>query len=285
MNGNNCKTTCWLVALAAGWLIGLYLWVGADWGFFGSLVVGVVVSVVASLILPRVFCSEAAAQKSGAVSAGASSASGASAASTSSSPAPAPATDPTPTSEPRATAEPEPTPEPEPEPEQVSEPTPDPAPVAASQSGGVIKASTELPGQNELAARKGTWRYQGETSKATALPASDSEPSPGPGVTPAPQDDAIQPQGLTVARESGADDLKMIKGIGPKLERLLNSMGFFHFDQIAGWGASDVAWVDENLVGFKGRVSRDTWVDQAKTLAAGEETEFARRAKKDGIYD
>ena len=38
-------------------------------------------------------------------------------------------------------------------------------------------------------------------------------------------------------------------------------------DQVAAWRASEVAWVDENLEGFKGRVSRDNWVDQAKKLA------------------
>jgi len=90
---------------------------------------------------------------------------------------------------------------------------------------------------------------------------------------------------LSAARGGKADDLKMIKGVGPKLEGVLNGIGVYHFDQIAGWSADHVAWADQNLVGFKGRVSRDNWVDQAKKLAAGEETEFAKRAKKDGIYD
>ena len=44
-------------------------------------------------------------------------------------------------------------------------------------------------------------------------------------------------------------------------------MGFFHFDQIASWDASQVAWVDENLDGFKGRASRDDWVAQACSLS------------------
>ncbi len=96
---------------------------------------------------------------------------------------------------------------------------------------------------------------------------------------------AGQPEGLGAAREGGADDLKLIKGVGPKLEKLLNAMGYFHFDQIGGWGPGDVAWVDENLKGFKGRVSRDNWVDQAASLADGIETEFSRKAKKDGKYD
>lgn len=93
-----------------------------------------------------------------------------------------------------------------------------------------------------------------------------------------------KPEGLRSAREGGPDDLKMIKGVGPKLQILLNDLGFYHFDQIAGWTAGDVAWVDENLQGFKGRVSRDNWVEQANKLAAGDETEFSKRAKKDDIY-
>ena len=76
----------------------------------------------------------------------------------------------------------------------------------------------------------------------------------------------------------GADDLKKIKGVGPKLEALLNRLGVFHFDQVAAWTAEEIAWVDDNLEGFKGRVSRDDWVAQAKILAAGGETEFSARS-------
>jgi NADH-quinone oxidoreductase subunit E len=93
-----------------------------------------------------------------------------------------------------------------------------------------------------------------------------------------------KPKVRTAARKSGADDLKLIKGVGPKLERLLNSMGFYHFDQVSSWGADEVSWVDQNLEGFKGRVSRDNWVPQAAALAAGEETEFSQRAKKGDTY-
>lgn len=88
-----------------------------------------------------------------------------------------------------------------------------------------------------------------------------------------------RPEALETARDGKADDLKLIKGVGPKLEKLCNSLGFFHFDQIAAWTADEVAWVDANLEGFKGRVTRDEWVAQAKILASGGETEFSKRAK------
>jgi NADH-quinone oxidoreductase subunit E len=94
-----------------------------------------------------------------------------------------------------------------------------------------------------------------------------------------------KPEMLSAARDGKSDNLKMIKGVGPKLEGALNDIGVYHFDQIADWTAEHVAWADQNLVGFKGRVSRDNWVDQAKALAAGTETEFSKKAKKDGIYD
>jgi NADH-quinone oxidoreductase subunit E len=89
--------------------------------------------------------------------------------------------------------------------------------------------------------------------------------------------DTQRPAALEAARGGKADDLKKIKGVGPKLEALLNRLGFFHFDQVAAWTAAELAWVDDNLDGFKGRATRDEWVAQAKILAAGGETEFSSR--------
>ncbi|RMH49707.1 MAG: hypothetical protein D6686_07425 [Alphaproteobacteria bacterium] len=87
------------------------------------------------------------------------------------------------------------------------------------------------------------------------------------------------------APEGEPDDLKLIKGVGPKLEQTLNALGVWHYAQIASWSEAEVAWVDANLKGFRGRVSRDGWVEQARKLAAGEETEFSKRASKTGMYD
>jgi len=120
-------------------------------------------------------------------------------------------------------------------------------------------------------------------------PAGEVAPTPAPAPEPAPapvsNDGAgIRPAVLDAPRDGGADDLKRIKGIGPKLEKLCNSMGFYHFDQIAAWTEDEVAWVDANLEGFKGRVTRDSWVDQARQLASGGETEFSRKVDKGGIY-
>ncbi len=93
-----------------------------------------------------------------------------------------------------------------------------------------------------------------------------------------------KPRTLKAPRKGVADDLKQIKGVGAKLELLLHSLGFFHFDQIAGWTGAELAWVDANLEGFKGRASRDRWVEQAKILAEGGQTEFSARVKKGDVY-
>lgn len=99
---------------------------------------------------------------------------------------------------------------------------------------------------------------------------------------PAPVAEAVKPKGLDAARGGKADDLKLIKGIGPKLEKLCNSLGYFHFDQIAAWTPAEIAWVDDNLEGFKGRVTRDEWVAQARDLAAGKPPR-AMADKPDGL--
>ncbi len=66
-----------------------------------------------------------------------------------------------------------------------------------------------------------------------------------------------------------ADDLKLIWGVGPAFEKLLNKTGVWHFDQIASWSAADIKHVDALLKGFQGRIARDEWVKQAKKLAKG----------------
>ncbi len=98
------------------------------------------------------------------------------------------------------------------------------------------------------------------------------------------ENEGTRPEALSAAREGGADDLKKIKGVGPKMEQTCNELGFYHFDQIAAWTDQEVAWVNANLKGFKGRVTRDNWVEQAKLLAAGKDTEFSKKVDKGGVY-
>ncbi|MDB5562583.1 MAG: histone H1-beta, late embryonic [Hyphomicrobiales bacterium] len=76
-----------------------------------------------------------------------------------------------------------------------------------------------------------------------------------------------RPQPLDSPRGGVKDNLKQIKGIGPKIESTLNALGVFHFDQIAAWDESTSAWVDGHL-GFKGRIAREDWIAQAKARLA-----------------
>ncbi len=141
-------------------------------------------------------------------------------------------------------------------------------------------ASEPRPAKGAPADATGVTEQQAK-SGSKAKPRSKTEPkgSTGGAVETPAASQQKKPRTMKAPRKSGADDLKMIKGVGPKLEQLLHTLGFYHFDQIAKWSAEEVAWVDENLEGFKGRVSRDNWVDQAKILADGGETEFSKRAK------
>lgn len=160
----------------------------------------------------------------------------------------------------------------------VADPSSSPAAAVAAAKAGV-KPSTALAGEQDLAARKGTWRYDGGDAKPAP-----KAPAPDTGGVVEGADEGTRPEALSGPRDGGADNLKEIKGVGPKLETLLNTMGFYHFDQIANWTADEIAWVDANLEGFKGRVTRDDWVAQAKILAAGGDTEFSKRVDDGDVY-
>ena len=139
---------------------------------------------------------------------------------------------------------------------------PDPKPVPSA----VVKAKEAKPADDMPVDETGV-------SKQEAPEKSNAKPD---AVAKGAEEIGIKPELLTEARGT-ADDLKLIKGVGPKLEALLHRLGVFHYWQIASWGTDEVAWVDEHLEGFKGRVSRDDWVSQARILAAGGETGFSSR--------
>jgi len=62
------------------------------------------------------------------------------------------------------------------------------------------------------------------------------------------------------------DDLKLIVGIGPVLERMLQQLGITRYRQIARWGERDIDEFDARLAEFPGRIRRDGWVTQARSL-------------------
>ena len=144
--------------------------------------------------------------------------------------------------------------------------------VEPKPAAGVPADATGATVQEAKASSKGKPKADGNALNAT--------PAATPEAKAAGQAGGVKPAGLTAPKGGRADDLKLILGIGPKLEALCHRLGFFHFDQIANWTAAEIAWVDDNLEGFKGRVTRDKWVAQARILAAGGTVAEAEAAAK-----
>ncbi|MEM8632662.1 MAG: NADH-quinone oxidoreductase subunit NuoE [Pseudomonadota bacterium] len=127
----------------------------------------------------------------------------------------------------------------------------------ATDIGDTVKRidGTEVP-------LRAPWLGKDALTQSPATPAASAAAAAPKAEDAAPQ----APDKLDAPRGGEADDLKKINGIGPKLEGVLNGVGIYHFDQIAAWSPADVEWADTQLVSFKGRATRDSWVDQAKKL-------------------
>ncbi len=76
---------------------------------------------------------------------------------------------------------------------------------------------------------------------------------------------------------AGADDLSLIKGLGPKLRAHLAEMGITSFAQIAAWDDAEIDRIDAQLGRFQGRIRRDNWVEQAKLLSSGDRSAYEDR--------
>lgn len=270
----SCRNTSWIAGALLGFTV--FLLIGGLWG----VLVGLVAAVVIALVLVRLFCAGAGAEEAMYVPAVAPDV----AVETGAGAAPGLAHDP----EAEAAAE-----------AAASAMTGDEE-VAASIAGdaGRVTVATmldeaaveaeepeQVPGEAVLEEEvEGLEKAEAEKPKAAEPETSASKTATA---TEKPAQKPVAADGkpeMLAEPEGEADDLKMIKGVGPKLEALLHSLGFFHFDQIAKWTEAEVAWVDENLTGFKGRVSRDDWVAQARLLAAGEQTEFSKKVKDGDVY-
>lgn len=130
--------------------------------------------------------------------------------------------------------------------------------------------------------------YDGSRNAVAELPNLPKEAPAEPAPAPAPEKKTTlitdskptpkaedKPETVDVAAGE-EDDLKRIKGIGPVNEKALNELGIFKFSQIAAWTSANVDWV-EDFMSFPGRIEREDWIAQAKTLAEGEDTEFSKR--------
>lgn len=152
---------------------------------------------------------------------------------------------PTPTLEPTPILEPtpmiEPAPQPVAPPPSVAPPIAAPAPAVEEPWGGSA-AGVEAAESREAEA--------GRLVAAGAVRADDPAPEGLLAETP----------------EAGADDLKLIQTIGPKLEARLNGLGVYSFEQLARFPAASLAWIDASL-GLGGRIARENWARQAVELS------------------
>jgi len=112
-------------------------------------------------------------------------------------------------------------------------------------------------------------------------PAPKPAPAPAPGkgvadeVATATTDVAGEVLGVEVPRPQGpADDLRQLKGVGPKFVARLNELGITRFDQLAGLNANEAAHLDERMGPFQGRLARDRVIEQADLLARGDRETF-----------
>ncbi len=82
--------------------------------------------------------------------------------------------------------------------------------------------------------------------------------------------------------EGKLDNLKRIRGIGKKTEKMLHKLGIYRFAQIAAWSPAQGAWM-ETYLHFPGRIEREDWIGQADILAKGGDTAFSKRVDQGEI--
>ncbi len=258
----SCRNTCWIVGGLLGLVALLLIW-GSS--VIMAIIVGVVVAVVVALVMQKLFCVDEGATSG--VSSSTSAAVNQAASSTSASSSTSAAS----TASTAASSA-----------DTASAKTSEPASDAAK-----VKPSKALSGEKELDERKGDWKYEKPADEKKSAAKKPAAEKPAAKKAPAKAETAKKAPAKKAAPKkaaAGADDMKMIKGVGPGIEKKLHDAGVTSFAQIAGWGPSDIAEMDDKL-NFRGRIERDDWVTQAKALAAGEETEFSKKASSSGLYE
>ena len=141
--------------------------------------------------------------------------------------------------------------------------SPEAAPAAVANKGLATASTAKAP--------------KPESKPAADMPVAANDQSAAKAVEIAPED-FKKPS--VVSKPAQPDDLKLISGVGPKLEASLNEIGIWTFAQIAKWTDAEIAWVDDFL-NFKGRITRDNWIAQADALATGGADEYQKRFGKD----
>ena len=269
-----CTTWCWIIAAVVGAVVALVLWGKPNWNLVPSAFVGLLIFIIGGALFSWLLCKPQA--QSSASSAAASNttassvmAGGAVAAATT-----VAAVAPSASSSSASAAKP-----------AAAKKTPAKEAVTAKPASSAVGSDAKTKAAVKVPAKKVAAKTTKTAAKATGAKAKAAAPAKASTAkakaAAAPKAEA-KPATLTAARAGGADDLKQLKGVGPALEKTLNNLGFYHFDQVAAWKKKDVLWVDSNLR-FKGRIERDGWIAQAKILVKGGTTEFSSKVKKGGV--
>jgi len=172
------------------------------------------------------------------------------------------------------------------------------AEIAAWQGEDVARFEALL-GTNGRIAREG-WVAQALFLTGDAPPASEPDgQDPGPIAQEGPElsQSSSEPResyaGLLSVRSEAlrgdtrpfvtsageVQDLKRIRGIGVLIEKRLNALGITAYEQVANWTRADIDRISE-MLDFKGRIERENWIEQARILASGGQTEFSRRVDR-----
>ncbi|WP_047464993.1 NADH-quinone oxidoreductase subunit E [Rhizobium rhizogenes] len=141
----------------------------------------------------------------------------------------------------------------------------------AKSTDAETNAALKTPATALAAAAKNAKAAETQPLSGTAAAkpaASKTEGAQKPALT-----DKNRPAGIE--KPATPDDLKLISGVGPKIEAILHELGIFTFAQVAKWKKAEREWVDGYL-NFKGRIERDDWINQAKALAKGGEAEYIK---------
>jgi predicted flap endonuclease-1-like 5' DNA nuclease len=153
------------------------------------------------------------------------------------------------------------------------------AAAAAAAAAAAKSATAPAAGPSAAPSATASALHQPVSGTAPAAPA----PAPATRTTDVAGLRSVRSEALTgesrPARSGAPEDLKRIRGIGVLIEKKLNSLGVFTYDQIARWTQDDIVKVSTAL-DFKGRIERENWVEQARILASGGQTEFSRRVDR-----
>jgi predicted flap endonuclease-1-like 5' DNA nuclease len=154
-----------------------------------------------------------------------------------------------------------------------------------------LAAETKAAEKARLAAakpaKKGRLAAEARIAEGAREAAAKAANDPGVAATAAVAEAATshpgsKPAGIAAPPAGEADDLKWIKGIGPRNERACHALGIYQFRQIAVWTPDEAIWVGHHMA-FPGRIEREHWIAQARLLASGGETEHAKAVKSGGL--